>query len=166
MADYSRVSSLEKRLQEPSFKKSGSIIPKKTGISLVLRFIPPFCVFRRDAEQGGARSFDGIQPPFSRKSVCRSHLIRTFGHAFCAKKACTPPVRHRFLARTCYHSHYPTCLNHVPAMRARMVTAFRMVKKCFTKRIPEMRMTPFGHKRGWKQEPLRKMSWQNRPGRL
>ena len=34
LADYSRVSSLEKRLQKPSFKKSGSIVPKKNGISL------------------------------------------------------------------------------------------------------------------------------------
>ena len=41
MADYSRVSSLEKRLREPSFKKSGSIIPKnrdKPGFPSSSRF--------------------------------------------------------------------------------------------------------------------------------
>ena len=41
LADYSRVSSLEKRLQEPSFKESGSIIPEKTGINLSTGALAP-----------------------------------------------------------------------------------------------------------------------------
>ena len=49
-ADYSRVSSPEKRLQEPSFKKSGSMIPKNRDKPVKALGIPGLCHFHRGKE--------------------------------------------------------------------------------------------------------------------
>ena len=60
LADYSRVSSLEKRLQKPSFKKSGLMIPK-SGISPIPQAYPG-CA-RTGGRQTAACDAGGVNRP-------------------------------------------------------------------------------------------------------